>query len=44
MPCHEFCGVGHQGMWAHVKVIDRAAFMQMAESMPANSRRLSCVK
>ncbi len=20
MPCHEFCGVGHQGMWAHVKV------------------------
>lgn len=40
MPCHEFCGTGHQGMWAHVKVIDRASFMQMA----ANSRRLSCVK
>jgi cytochrome c oxidase subunit II len=40
MPCHEYCGTGHQGMWAHVKVIDRSAFMQMA----ANSRRLSCAK
>jgi cytochrome c oxidase subunit II len=44
MPCHEFCGPGHQGMWAHVKVIDKAAFMQMAEQMPATSRRLSCVQ
>jgi cytochrome c oxidase subunit 2 len=40
MPCHEYCGTGHQGMWAHVKVIDKDTFMQMA----ANSRRLSCVK
>jgi cytochrome c oxidase subunit II len=40
MPCHEYCGTGHQGMWAHVKVIDKDAFMQMA----ANSRSLSCVK
>ncbi|WP_118181212.1 cytochrome C oxidase subunit II [Paraburkholderia phosphatilytica] len=40
MPCHEYCGTGHQGMWAHVKVIDRADFLQMA----AHSRRLSCVK
>ncbi|WP_175872387.1 cytochrome C oxidase subunit II [Burkholderia sp. BCC0397] len=40
MPCHEYCGTGHQGMWAHVKVIDKAAFMQMA----AGTRRLSCVK
>lgn len=40
MPCHEYCGTGHQGMWAHVKVIDRAAFTQMA----GTSRRLSCVK
>jgi cytochrome c oxidase subunit 2 len=44
MPCHEYCGVGHQGMWAHVKVIDKSAFMQMAAALPANSRRLSCVK
>jgi cytochrome c oxidase subunit II len=42
MPCHEFCGTGHQGMWAHVKVIDKAAFLQMANSN--GSRRLSCVK
>lgn len=40
MPCHEYCGIGHQGMWAHVRVIDKDAFMKMA----ANSRRLSCVK
>lgn len=44
MPCHEYCGVGHHGMWAHVKVIDRAEFTQMAARLPANSRRLSCVK
>ncbi|MDE1179624.1 cytochrome C oxidase subunit II [Paraburkholderia sp.] len=39
MPCHEFCGFGHQTMWAHVKVIDKAAFFDQAK----NSRRLSCV-
>jgi cytochrome c oxidase subunit II len=39
MPCHEYCGTGHQGMWAHVKVIDKAAF----EKKAAVSRRLSCV-
>lgn len=39
MPCHEYCGVGHEGMWGNVKVIDRAAFMRMA----ADRRRLSCV-
>jgi cytochrome c oxidase subunit II len=44
MPCHEFCGVGHQGMWAHVKVIDRDTFMSMAAKLPAASRRLSCVQ
>jgi cytochrome c oxidase subunit 2 len=44
MPCHEYCGTGHQNMWAHVKVVDRAEFMQMADKMPANSRRVSCVQ
>lgn len=39
MPCHEFCGFGHQTMWAHVKVIDRAAFYEQARQ----NRRLSCV-
>ena len=42
MPCHEFCGTGHQGMWAHVKVIDKTAFLKMANAN--GSRRLSCVK
>jgi len=40
MPCHEFCGVGHEGMWAEIKIIDKASFMRMA----ATARRLSCVK
>jgi cytochrome c oxidase subunit II len=40
MPCHEFCGVGHEGMWAHVKIIDKAAFAALA----AQHRRLSCVE
>ncbi|TCS37528.1 cytochrome c oxidase subunit 2 [Paucimonas lemoignei] len=40
MPCHEFCGVGHAGMWARVKVIDKADFFRQAQ----NRRRLSCVE
>jgi cytochrome c oxidase subunit 2 len=40
MPCHEYCGTGHAAMWAHVRVIDRAQFMQEA----ASGRRVSCVK
>ncbi len=40
MPCHEYCGTGHEGMWAHVKVLDRAAFDRLA----ANARRLSCAQ
>jgi cytochrome c oxidase subunit II len=40
MPCHEYCGVGHEGMWAKVKVIDRAEFLKMADTKP----RLSCVE
>ncbi|MBB5420939.1 cytochrome c oxidase subunit 2 [Paraburkholderia atlantica] len=39
MPCHEYCGFGHQTMWAHVKVIDKATFFEAAR----HSRRLSCV-
>jgi cytochrome c oxidase subunit 2 len=26
MPCHEFCGLGHHGMWAHVVVVDPSVF------------------
>lgn len=40
MPCHEYCGTGHAGMWAKVKVIDPAEFDKLA----ANARRLSCAK
>jgi cytochrome c oxidase subunit II len=40
MPCHEFCGVGHEGMWARVKIVDKAPFMALA----ARHRRLSCVE
>jgi len=38
MPCHEFCGVGHEGMWARVKVIDKAEFTKLS----AGKRRVSC--
>ena len=40
MPCHEFCGTGHEGMWGNVKVIDKADFLKMA----ADRRRLNCVE
>jgi cytochrome c oxidase subunit 2 len=38
MPCHEFCGVGHAAMWAHVRVIDKEDFFKRA----AKERRLAC--
>lgn len=40
MPCHEFCGIGHEGMWGRVKVVDKTAFARLA----ADRRRLSCVE
>jgi cytochrome c oxidase subunit II len=39
MPCQEFCGIGHQGMWGTVKVVEKAAFRDMS----AAKRRLTCV-
>jgi len=39
VPCQEFCGIGHQGMWGKVKVVDKTAFRDMA----AAKRRLTCV-
>ena len=39
MPCQEFCGIGHQGMWGKIKVVDNAAFAKLA----ASRRRLTCV-
>ena len=26
MPCHEFCGLGHHAMWAHVRVVPQQRF------------------
>ena len=39
MPCQEFCGVGHEGMWAKVKVIDKAEFLKLG----GDRRRVTCV-
>ena len=38
MPCHEFCGLGHQAMWAHVSVVPKEQF---ANRTPLE--RTSCV-
>ena len=38
MPCHEYCSVGHEGMWAYVKVLDRLEF----ERVHGNQGRASC--
>jgi cytochrome c oxidase subunit II len=35
MPCHEFCGLGHHAMWAHVRVVPQSRF---AESTPTDRR------
>jgi cytochrome c oxidase subunit 2 len=40
MPCHEFCGIGHAAMWAHVRVIEKAAFFRQAN----NVARQTCVE
>jgi cytochrome c oxidase subunit 2 len=29
MPCHEFCGDGHHGMWARVDVLPKEQFPQL---------------
>jgi cytochrome c oxidase subunit 2 len=39
VPCHEFCGIGHEGMWGRIKVISREEFLKLA----TDRRRLSCV-
>jgi cytochrome c oxidase subunit II len=40
LPCHEFCGTGHEGMWGNIVAIDRREFLRRA----ATQRRLDCVK
>jgi cytochrome c oxidase subunit 2 len=38
MPCHEYCSVGHEGMWARVKVVDPSEFARVHGGQP----RASC--
>lgn len=38
MPCHEFCSVGHEGMWANVRIVDRQEFTKSYGGQP----RASC--
>ena len=37
MPCHEFCGIGHQAMWAHVRVVEASRFPTDADKQKAVS-------
>jgi cytochrome c oxidase subunit II len=39
MPCHEFCGPGHQGMWAHVNVVPKEQFPKLSPL-----ERISCAR
>jgi len=39
MPCHEYCGSGHEGMWARVQVIPADEFRSRA----GRGERLTCV-
>lgn len=40
MPCHEYCGTGHEAMWGRVQVIPQQEFMAKAIS----GARLTCVQ
>ncbi|HET9653439.1 MAG TPA: hypothetical protein VFP36_14675 [Usitatibacter sp.] len=40
MPCHEYCGTGHEAMWAHVQVIPADEFRARA----SRAERLDCVR
>jgi cytochrome c oxidase subunit 2 len=39
MPCHEYCGIGHEAMWARVQVLPPQDFLARARV----GERLSCV-
>jgi len=39
MPCHEYCGTGHEAMWARVQVLPRDEFLAKA----GGGERMSCV-
>jgi len=39
MPCHEYCGTGHEAMWARVQVLPRDEFLARSRG----GERMSCV-
>jgi cytochrome c oxidase subunit 2 len=39
MPCHEYCGTGHEAMWGRVQVIAAEEFLAKAKG----GQRMSCV-
>jgi cytochrome c oxidase subunit 2 len=39
MPCHEYCGTGHEAMWARVQVVSAEDFLAKSHGV----ERLSCV-
>ncbi len=39
MPCHEYCGTGHEAMWARVQGVPRDDFLARTR----NAERVSCV-
>jgi len=39
MPCHEYCGTGHEAMWSRVQVLPADEFLAKARG----GERLSCV-
>ena len=34
MPCHEFCGMGHEAMWARIVIVPRPEFDRLARMNP----------
>jgi cytochrome c oxidase subunit 2 len=40
MPCHEYCGTGHEAMWARVQVLPADEFLAKARA----KERLDCVQ
>ena len=40
MPCHEYCGTGHEAMWARVQVIPARDFLARA----GRGEKVSCVR
>jgi cytochrome c oxidase subunit II len=43
MPCHEFCGLGHHAMWAHVRVVSTERFAgAFSRRLLSQHERVTC--